>query len=169
MATPNNSDLVQLLSRYFPQSMLTLREHALRANTLEAQEALRPLPLPVLHAKKAARSRRDTLPFVQFEPLVFLADNGASDAPTPSFLLEDLPLEEQSFEEFMIERHPASPGPPEEGLAMADLSRSASRGSLLCEQCWDAMTDLVIPASETATGLEEACCEACQELRERSA
>jgi hypothetical protein len=39
--------------------------------------------------------------------------------------------------------------------------RHPATGQYLCEQCLDAMTDGVLPAAVTRSGLEEACCEAC--------
>ena len=68
--------------------------------------------------------------------------------------------------------HPGGTVPvPEEGLTLAKLQqarqalpdalRDAARGALLCETCFDAMTDQVLPAAQTATGLDEACCAAC--------
>ena len=46
-------------------------------------------------------------------------------------------------------------------LTTQDILRDGSRGARLCETCWDAMTDQVLPSDQTATGLEEACCAAC--------
>lgn len=43
----------------------------------------------------------------------------------------------------------------------AVTSSDASTGAYLCETCFDAMTDLVLPAAHTATGQEEACCAGC--------
>lgn len=45
---------------------------------------------------------------------------------------------------------------------VVEMSRDASRGTYLCETCWDAMTDQVVPGSLTATGLDEARCAGCQ-------
>lgn len=47
----------------------------------------------------------------------------------------------------------------------AEGRREASRGTLLCETCWDAMTDQVLPGTRTATGLDEACCAGCWPLQ----
>jgi hypothetical protein len=49
-------------------------------------------------------------------------------------------------------------------MALDDSLRDASRGACLCETCFDAMTDLVLPGDWTATGLEEACCAGCWPL-----
>lgn len=42
-----------------------------------------------------------------------------------------------------------------------DTLRDASHGQYLCETCWDAMTDTVIEAGQSNTGLAEAKCAAC--------
>ena len=44
----------------------------------------------------------------------------------------------------------------------ADALRDASHGQYLCETCWDAMTDLVVDAHRSGTGLAMARCEVCQ-------
>jgi hypothetical protein len=51
-----------------------------------------------------------------------------------------------------------------DGATAVDHLRDASRGSRICETCWDAMTDLVLPGDWTATGLDEACCAGCWPL-----
>lgn len=36
-----------------------------------------------------------------------------------------------------------------------------ARGQYLCELCFDVMTDQVLPAEQSETGMEMACCAAC--------
>jgi hypothetical protein len=49
-------------------------------------------------------------------------------------------------------------------MPLEDMLRDSSRGAMLCETCWDAMTDFVLPGDWTATGLDEACCAGCWPL-----
>lgn len=44
---------------------------------------------------------------------------------------------------------------------LVEATRDTSRGALLCEMCFDAMTDQVLPAERSETGGEMACCAAC--------
>jgi hypothetical protein len=46
-------------------------------------------------------------------------------------------------------------------MPLEDMLRDSSRGAMLCETCWDAMTDLVLSGAWTTTGLDEACCAGC--------
>jgi hypothetical protein len=48
----------------------------------------------------------------------------------------------------------------DEGLALDD--RYQVHGHYLCEGCMDAMTDVVVPAAQSPTGIEMALCAACQ-------
>lgn len=52
-------------------------------------------------------------------------------------------------------------------VAMASLGDplAVSQGHYLCEGCWDQMTDEVLPADQSPTGLDMGYCHACQEAR----
>ena len=49
-----------------------------------------------------------------------------------------------------------------------EVERGDSRGRYLCEACFDVLTDAVLPAEASPTGMEMAICPACQQRRGQS-